>query len=79
MIVALTVGQSWLLFIAVLLTIVAFTAVVFAVADAISRRVRADRRAKGQEIEVMPDREFQIRTKNGAAPQQRPAPRPQRK
>ena len=62
---ALTVGQSWLLVIAVLLTIAAFVAVVFAVADSISRRIHGDRHAKGQELEVMPaiERSFNVRTK----------------
>lgn len=79
--VALTVAQSWLVLAAALLTVVAFAAVVLAVVDAVARRIRSERRAKGAELEVMPaaDRDFSVRTKNGAAPSSRPAPRPQRK
>lgn len=81
MTLALTVAQSWLLLAAALLTIAAFTAVAFAVIDAVARRIRSERRARGREIELMPasDRDFSVRTKNGAAPSPRPAPQSQRK
>lgn len=81
MTLALTVAQSWLLLAAALLTIAAFTAVAFAVIDAVARRIRSERRAKGREVEVMPavERDFSVRTKNGAAPSPRPAPQSQRK